>query len=169
MSTILDVDLNHEFWGHLDAARSAAYKEAANTGGAVITIEAAEIQAHAVCFIGTIPESAIDRKAESLGRRTLLGSFHTTWGAVLNPANQIGFLVVHQPVMFEPCSTESGDLCRVAVALERTFNTIPATILGPACCKKCRLPISAERLLARPGARLCTNCQATSERNPNGN
>jgi len=169
MSTILDVDLCHEFHGHLEAARSAAYMEAANTGGAVICVESAEILAHQVCLIGTIPESAIDPKAQQKDPTPSLVSFHTTWGAVLSPDGLMGFLVARQPVTFGACSTVSGDLCRVAVPLDRTFNTIPSTILGSVCCKKCRQPISRERLLARPGARLCTICQATSERTHNGN
>jgi len=160
VSTILDVDLNHEFWADLQAARSAANREAANTGGAVVRIEAIEIQAHKISLIGTIPLTAIDRDEGHRERSPSLGSLHTTWGAVLNPSREFGFLVVHHPVTFKPCSNESDDLCRVAVVLDRTFNTIPNTALGPVCCKKCRQPISRERLLARPGASLCTTCQA---------
>jgi hypothetical protein len=53
MSTILDVDLHHEFWDGLENARNAAYKEAANTGAAVISVDAVEIEARQVSFIGT--------------------------------------------------------------------------------------------------------------------
>jgi hypothetical protein len=134
-----------------------------------VCVESVEIQAHKVCLIGTIPECAIDRKEVREDRSPSLGSFHTTWGAVLSPGRQLGFLVVRQPVSFEPCSTDSSDLCRVAVALDRMFNTIPTTVIGPICCKKCRRPISAERLLVRPGAGLCTACQGGKEGIPNGN
>ena len=164
MSTIFDVELPHEFWGDIDSARNAALKEAANTGGAVVFVESAEVQSHEVCLVGTISASAIDNREQGQTRGPALGSFHSTWGAVLNPSDLLGFLVVRHPITFEPCSTEADDLCRVAVPLNRTFNTIPNTVLGPVCCKKCRQPIPINRLLAKPGAKLCTACQVSNER-----
>jgi hypothetical protein len=164
MSTILDVELHHEFWEDIDSARNAALKEAANTGGAVVSIESAEVQSHEVCLVGTIPASAINSREQGQTRGPALGSFHSTWGAVLSPSGHLGFLVVRHPITFEPCSTGPHDLCRVAVSLDRAFNTIPNTVLGPVCCKRCRRPIPINRLLAKPGAKLCTACQASNER-----
>lgn len=169
MSTILDVDLCHEFWADLGAAEQGAQKEAANTGGAVVCVETIDIRAHEVSFIGSIPECAIDVEVAPEKQSISLGSFHTTWGAVLRPSQLLGFLVVRHPINFKSYATRVADLRKVAVTLGRTFNTIPTTVLGPVCCRKCQLPISPERLRARPGAHLCTACQASNEETFYGN
>jgi DksA/TraR C4-type zinc finger protein len=161
MPTILDVDLSHEFWGDVESARRAAAIEAANTGGAVIGIDAVEILPRSLTFIGTIPESAI-ANPDPTGP-TRLGSFHTTWGSVLNPAGIIGFLVVGHPVRCSGREINDSGLSRVSVSLDRTFTTIPTRTLGPVCCARCRQPISAERLRALPATRVCTGCRAISE------
>jgi len=169
LSTIFDVLLHHEFWGDMSAAENAAYKEAANTGGAVVRVETVDIQARQVSFIGSIPEFAIDGEVASESRSNLLGSFHTTWGAVMTPGSQLGFLVVRHPLNLESYTPGASDLRRIVVTLDRTFNTIQPTVLGPVCCRKCKQPISPQRLRARPGTHLCTACQASNEEIFNGN
>jgi hypothetical protein len=161
MPTILDVDLSHQFWGDVESARKAAAVEAANTGGAVIGIDAVEVLPRSLTFIGTMPEQACANADSTSSPR--VGSFHTTWGSVLNPAGIIGFLVIGHPVRCR--SREIGDsgLSRVSVSLERTFTTIPTCTLGPICCVRCRQPISTERLRALPATRVCTTCRAISE------
>src|SRR5271165_4224709 len=95
---LLDVALKHEFWGSIKDAEGAAFKEAANTGAAIVAVKAIDIEAHRVSFVGVISESAIDGASSAEGGDTCLGTFHTTWGAVLNPAQDLGFLVVRHPV-----------------------------------------------------------------------
>jgi hypothetical protein len=161
MPTILDVDLSHQFWGDVESARRAAAVEAANTGGAVIGIDAVEILPGSLTFIGTMPESAIANPDSNGSSR--LGSFHTTWGSVLNPAGIIGFLVIGHPVRCKAREITDSGLSRVSVSLDRTFTTIPTRTLGPVCCARCRQPISAERLRALPTTRVCTVCRTISE------
>jgi hypothetical protein len=168
MSTILDVDLHHEFWPDLKEARTAALVEAANTGGVVISVDAVEIQPQSVTFIGTVPELALN-SASSWRCGTRLGSLHTTWGSVLRPAGIIGYLVVGHPITCQSYETKDPDFRRVAIKVDRTFTSIPTAALGPLCCAQCRQPIPSERLRAIPGVRVCVTCQTAREEIHHGN
>jgi hypothetical protein len=162
MSTIFDVDLCHRFWGGLEVAKSAASMEAANTGAAVIAVDAVEIHPSCVTFIGTLPDLAVARTDVSFKPRRI-GSFHTTWGSVLHPAGTIGFLVAGHPLNYLAYESNDPKVRRVAVSVNRTFTTIPTGNLGPICCTKCRQAISPKRLSAIPGVRVCLTCQTQRE------
>lgn len=170
MQTILDVKLPHHFWGNLAEAKLAAQCEAANTGAAVICVDAVEISDRVVRFIGDMPAAAADESLDVRESTLRPGAFHTTWGAVLNPAGQIGFLVLPHPVPTAFCSmADSEDQVRVEVAFDRIFDSAPATVLGHFCCRSCKRPISPERLRALPGTQLCTDCKSRKEEELNGN
>jgi DksA/TraR C4-type zinc finger protein len=162
METIIDVDLNHRFWPNLGAAREAAAIQAANTGAVVATVESVEIQSHQVTFVGTVPESAVSG-CVGLSARPRLRSFHTTWGALLNPGSLMGFLVIAPPLNCRSFDADIPEVSRIALAVPRMFATIPPKHLGKVCCCECRQPISLARLQALPGARLCTGCQRQKE------
>jgi len=170
VETTLDVELHHQFWESDESARLAALKEAANTGAAVISIDSVDIQSTNVSFVGTIPEAAIDCTNPGSRTEPRLGTFHSTWGAVLRPKVHLGYLVVQHPITFDRCiDSTTSDLARVAVTLKRIFHTVPVTALGPVCCKRCNHPVSAKRLAAIPGTKLCTNCQQSFEEMHHGN
>ncbi len=170
MATILDVDLRHAFWGNLEDAKRAANAEAANTGGAVVEVTALELGCSTASFIGILPESALDDDAPAPQRTSqFLGAFHTTWGAVLDPSDRLGYLVLRHPIKLRPCLAREDGLCTIAVTMPRAYRTIPATNVGPVCCMKCRRPISPERLRALPNTRRCTECQSQIEEIQHGN
>ncbi len=170
MQTILDVNIPHHFWGDLNEARSAAQREAANTGAAVVSIDAVEVRARFVRFIGSMPAGAAEQNVPRASRHVDPGSFHTTWGAVLNPRELIGFLVIPRPIAEELCSPPDADNhVRFEVAIERSCGSAPVAVLGHTCCRGCKQPISPERLRARPNTQFCTACQSKKEEEANGN
>lgn len=163
MEPLLDSDLHHKFWGDLQAAQNAACREAANTGGAVVAVDAVEIQLKSILLIGTVPEPALTDESTPQCALAPIRSFHTTWGAVLHPSGIIGYLVLGRPVRCRPRAGLDFDLARIAVRVERKFTSIPVGHLGPSCCAVCSRPIPAERLEAMPTARLCVMCQEHRE------
>jgi hypothetical protein len=163
LATIIDVELDHHFAGSLAAAREAAAVEAANTGGAVLIVEAVDVGDHKVTFIGTLPEMVLKKQSDAEVAMPQARSLHTTWGAVLAPSGTIGFLVLAQPVLCRSHEADSPAQRRIAVSLPRAFSTVSPVTLGPVCCIQCRRPISQERLKAVPGKRICLTCQKLKE------
>lgn len=168
IDTVLDARLRHSFWGDLGLAKDAAYKEAANTGSAIITVDAVEIQPRSIRFIGSVPEPVVGGDQHAAFSSSPVRSFHTTWGSVLSPSGVIGYLVVARPLVPRARTTAGREANRVALTVQRTFTTIPVGVLGPVCCAACRLPIPSERLAAVPGVHLCVTCQSLREENTNG-
>lgn len=167
MNTVLDLELDHHFTGSLEAAAEAASVQAANTGAAVLTVQAIELETHKATFIGTLPDGAV-AASTSLGvSAPRVRSLYTTWGSMLRPSGTIGFLVVSQPVVCHPYEAEDPHLCRVAISVPRALETISPSTLGPVCCVRCRRPIATERIKAMPGARTCVTCQRQREENQN--
>jgi hypothetical protein len=163
MATILDLSLRHTFWPDLEAAKRAAYAEAANTGALILKVDAIEVRQSTITFIGTIPDQTSSDDRAPARYACPVRSLQTTWGAILRPSGILAYLVIGRSLS---CSRRSGGLSsssRAAVAVERTFTTIPSGNLGALCCAVCRVPISAARLSALPDAKLCVTCQALTE------
>lgn len=160
---ILDVELEHRFAESSDAALKAALIEAANTGAVVLALEAVDVEAHRVTFIGTLPDLALTAESGATTGRWQIKSLHTTWGAVLAPSGNIGFLLLAQPVLCRSYETDDPTLRRVAVSLPRAFATVAPVTLGPICCVLCRRPIPTDRLKAIPGKKVCLTCQQQKE------
>lgn len=162
METFLDAEIHHTFWGDLEAAKHAARAEAANTGGALMDVDSVEIQPTRIAFIGAVPEAIGDLVA-SAARYTEIGSFHTTWGAVLQPSGILGYLVLRPPLLCAGTARSEKDSRRLAVHARRSLKSIPNVILGHPCCVGCRSPIPPERLRAVPNTRFCSYCQSSRE------
>jgi hypothetical protein len=163
MNTVLDVELDCHFTESLDAAALAASIQAANTGAAVLSVDAIELGNRRATFFGTMPDRAVTPR--SVGEATMprIRSLYTTWDSVLHPSGTIGFMVLSQPVVCDSHEAEDPALCRVAISVPRVFATVPPSILGPVCCSRCWRPISIERMKAIPGMRTCVTCQKQSE------
>jgi Prokaryotic dksA/traR C4-type zinc finger len=169
MHTFLDTDIEHAFWGGPNIARTRALFEAANTGGALLQVHSIEIQELSLVFVGTIPRAAIERQRQTRrGRPSIraqgLGTFHTTWAALIRPSDIIGFFVVWRPVTFtgQVLSTDQGTI-RVMMEVRRSFSSIASAFIGPICCIECNEAIAEGRLKAIPGVRTCVICQRRKE------
>ncbi len=162
MEAILDVDLRHSFWPSLSAAQSAAAIQATNTGAIVVAVDSLEIQPNHLTFVGTVPESALAHRIE-YSAQPKPRSFHTTWGALLNPESLLGYLVIGYPLNCRSFDADNAWVSRIALSIPRAFATIPSGHLGKLYCCECRQPISLARLQALPGARRCTDCQRQKE------
>ena len=170
MHILLDAEVWHSFWATLETAKRRAFLETANTGGAILEVCSIEIQRPSLVFIGSVPTAALEIGPRvSRGRPRIrsqgLGTFHTTWGALMKPEDTIGFFVLRQPVTLRggyPPS-DGQEVTRVAMEVKRRFSSIPPGFIGPQCCVDCNEAISAQRLKAIPGVRTCTNCQRLKE------
>lgn len=169
MKVILDVEIPHAFWGSLEVAKRRGMVEAANTGGILLEVRAIEIRGSVLVFVGTIPMGAIEKGPKvGQGRVTIrsrgLGTFHTTWGALMRPEDTVGFFVLQRPVtgVGGRISNEL-DTLRVAMEVKRRFGSMSSSFIGPVCCVECNEAISEQRLKIIPGVRTCTNCQHIKE------
>lgn len=168
LDTILDASVPHIFWGDLQAAKRASCAEAANTASVILRVDAIEVQIDSVTFIGAMPDVALEPR-EISGRATrLIGTLHTTWGALLYPAGIIGYLVVTRLIAGRAQVIRSAEVNRAALSVKRTFRTMPPMNLGPICCHVCRLPIPDVRLKATPNSKLCVSCQTMREEKNDG-
>lgn len=163
MDSILDAAIHGEFWEDTATARQKAVLEAVNTGSAVVTVDAIDVEAGYVTLIGTVPECVFASASPRLLGRPGVRSFHTTWGAILKPDGPLGFAVVRQPLNSRPAASTTAEHCRVALRVQRRFRTLPQGTLGLICCSTCRIPIPADRLQALPGTRICHDCQEKKE------
>lgn len=170
MDILFDAKLWHSFWADLETAQRRAFLEAANTGGAILEVCSIEIQRSSLVFIGSVPTVALEiGQREGRGRPRIrsqgLGTFHTTWGALMKPEDTIGFFVLRQPVrLVGGCPpAEEQEIIRVAIDVKRRFASLPPGFIGPVCCLVCNEAISELRLKAIPGVRTCTNCQCLKE------
>lgn len=169
MDTLLDAEVEPAFHGSLETARRRAGVEAANTGGVVLEAHAFEARGNSLTIIGAIPAEAFEARSAAVeGRPKIhsfaLGRFHTTWRALLEPEDPIGFLVLQQPVTLIAGSHPDKDTALVATDLKRRFAALPSSFtLGPRCCADCNEVIPEQRLKAVPGTRTCTRCQNRRE------
>jgi hypothetical protein len=168
---LLDAPLLHRFYGSIDKAEYAASREAADTGGIVLRVKSLRIEPNRVVLTGQIPATALvlegsPEAAPYLSARSI-GNFHLTWASIHQPVAgaDIGHLVLQTPVAVTRRLPESedGDHCWVALAVERTFHTLPVGTIGAACCARCNRPIPQPRLLAVSNTRVCTDCQQKKE------
>lgn len=156
----------------LEEAYEAAVFEAANTVGVVLRVKSIRIGPNFLIVTGLVPVKALvfDNRIEFSGRLRprSIGSFHQAQSSYPQPntAEDLGYLVLQTPVVSSQVDpkSEDGDSCWVAVAIERTFHTLKPGCVGAVCCALCNRPISQQRLLAVPDARLCTDCQREKEK-----
>jgi len=170
MDILLDAEICHSFWTNLETAKRRTFLEAANTGGAILEVCSIEIQRLSLVFIGSVPTAALETGPRAgRGRPRIrsqgLGTFHTTWGALMKPEDGIGFFVLRQPVglLGGYTSSDEQQATRVAMEVKRRYTSMPPGFIGPVCCVNCNEVISEQRLKAIPGARTCTNCQRLKE------
>jgi hypothetical protein len=168
--TVLGAPLLQKLSISLPTAERRASREAADTGGIVLCVRSIRIEPNRVVLTGLIPSAALAFEhpgefAAYLQPRSI-GNLHLTDSSFLsNTGDEVGYLVLHTPVTAKGLLPESedGDAYWVALAVERTFHTLPATSIGAVCCAGCNRPISSQRLLAVPSTRVCTNCQQKKE------
>jgi hypothetical protein len=167
---IYDTSLLYKFCTSLPAAEQQALREAADTGAIVLRVKSLRIEPGCVVLTGVIPSAALVFEHPSefpayLQPRSI-GTLHLT-GSSLHPntGDEVGYLVLQTPVTAVGLLPESedGDSYWVALAVERTFHTLPPGSIGTPCCVRCNRPIPQQRLLAVPNARFCTNCQQKKE------
>src|SRR5262245_13407481 len=156
MHTFLDTDIEHAFWSGPNIARTRALFEAANTGGALLQVHSIEIQELSLVFVGTIPRAAIERQQTSRRRPSIsppgLGTFHTTWAALICPSDILGFFVIWRPVTFTGQALfRDLDTVRVTMEVRRSSPSIASAFIGPICCIECNEAIAEGRLKAIPG------------------
>jgi hypothetical protein len=167
--TLLAAPLFPRFCASLPTAEQQAAREAADTGGIILRVKSIRIEPNRVIFTGLIPSTALffEHPAEFPGylQPRSIGSLHITGSSLQPGTDEVGYLVLHTPVTATGLVPESedGDACWVALAVERTFHTLPPSFIGVACCTRCNRPISRQRRLAIPSTRVCTNCQKQKE------
>ncbi|MGI8743674.1 MAG: TraR/DksA C4-type zinc finger protein [Bryobacteraceae bacterium] len=169
--TLLDAPLLHKFCASLSTAEQQASREAADTGGIILRVKSIRVEPNCVILTGLIPSTALVFEHPSefpayLQARSI-GNLHLTESS-LHPetGGEIGYLVLQTPVAAAGLLPESedDDSYWVALAVERTFHTLPPCSIGAVCCARCNRPISQQRLLAVPNTRACTNCQRKKEK-----
>ena len=156
------------YWCDLVEAANRAANEAVNTGGIVHRVISIELGPQFVRFIGVLPPGAVEFKSsENLIRPKLVchgvGTFHTTWGAIIKPDETIGFMVLQHPVLLIGPKPDDSDLVYAPVFVRRSVCSIPETVLGLVCCVQCNKPIAQKRLEAIPGVRICRRCKEEKE------
>lgn len=169
--TLLDAPIPHRFCGSIGEAQSLALREAADTGGVIFRVRSFRIDPGRVVLNGLIPAGAavFGRPCEAAGylQPRSLGNLHLTWGSLVHPGAEgdLGFLVLQAPVAVpqRPAESEAGGSLWVALAVGRTFDTLPVGSIGAACCVRCNRPISEQRLKVLANARVCTGCQQRKE------
>jgi len=165
--------LPYKFWPSSLTAEQQAFREAADTGGVVLRVKSLRVEPKCLVITGLIPSAILvlqnpSELSSHLQPRST-GNLHLTWSSLLHPAvcEEVGYLVLQTPVAVASLLSESedADFYWVALAIERTFHTLPPGSLGAVCCARCNRPISRERLLAVPGTRVCIGCQQKKEKN----
>jgi hypothetical protein len=170
--TFLDAPMFHKFCASLPTAEQQASREAADTAGIVLRVKSIRIEPNCVVLTGSIPSTALvfEHPAEfpAYLQPRSIGNLHLTTSSLHpNTDDEVGYLVLQTPVAAVGLLPESedGDSYWVALAVERTFQTLPPGSIGAVCCARCNRPISHQRLLAVPNTRVCTNCQQKKEKN----
>jgi hypothetical protein len=148
-----------------DPGESLALKAAANTGALIMPVRSIRRSESRVLFVGELPLAALDGSLEvSDGpirvKAQDLGPFYPASAHT----DLVGFLLLHRPVRLISGAVPDSEE-RVAVAVAGSPELLPPTIpsLGPVCCTRCNKPIPKRRLLAVPGATMCTSCQSEKE------
>lgn len=169
---MLDAPLLHKICASLPAAEQQAAREAADTGGIVLRVKSIRIEPNSLVLSGLIPSTALvfEHAAEfpAYLRPRSIGNLHLT-GSSLQPksaSDELGYLVLQTPVVAAGLLPESedDDAYWVAIAVQRTFHTLPPGSIGAVCCACCNRPISQQRLVAIPNTRVCTKCQQKKEK-----
>jgi hypothetical protein len=153
------------------AAEQQALREAADTGGIILRVKSLTIERHRALFTGLIPSIALVFQHPSEFPAYLqprwVGNLHLTEGS-FHPGvgGDVGYLVLQTPVATAGLLPESedGDLCWVALAVERACHALPPVSIGAVCCARCHRPIAQQRLMAVPNTRFCTYCQQEKEK-----
>jgi hypothetical protein len=173
---MIDDLLLHRFCDSLHSAEREAGREAADTCGIVLRVKSIRIEPNRLVLTGLIPANAFvfEHPSESTGYlqpRSIGNLYLTQTSPRASAGNEIAYLVLHTPVAAEGLLSESedGDAYWVAIAVERTFQSLPPGSFGAICCARCHRPISHQRLLAVPNTRVCTNCQQKKEKNDRSN
>src|SRR6266851_4098367 len=158
MQTLLDAPLLHTSCASLEAARQAALREAADTGGIVLRIKSLRLEPSYLVVTGVVPTSALvfEHPSEppahllprSIGTMRLASNSLVHTGA----SDEIGYLVLGTPVAVgdQLPESEDGDNSWVAISIRRALHTLEPNTFGPACCVRCNRPIPQQRLLAVP-------------------
>ena len=168
----IDASLPHRFCPSLLAAEQQAMREAADTAGIVLRVKSLRVESNRVVIVGLIPPTSLvfEHPPETPGylEPRSIGNLHLTWSSLLRPSanDEIGYLVLQTPVAAAGRLPESedDDSYWVALAIERTFHSMPPGSIGAACCARCNRPIPPKRLTAVPNTRVCTNCQQKKEK-----
>jgi len=169
MDIILDLKIIHSFWGSIGAAKRQAMREVANTGGVILDVCAIEVRDPSLIFVGSLPTATIEPESSPTpGRRKIrpaaLGTFHTTWGALIRPMDSIGYFVLRQPLSFlGTLPPPEASTLLVAMEIERHFKSMQLGFIGGVPCISCNELIPEQRLMAIPGVRTCTTCQSVKE------
>lgn len=162
----------HKFCASLPVAEQRASREAADTGGIVLRVMSLRIEPDCIVLTGLIPSTTFvfEHTSEFPGylRPRSIGNLHLTWSSLLhtNTSDEIGYLVLQTPVgsAGRLPESEDDDSFWVALAIERTYHTLPPGSIGAVCCVRCNRPIAEQRLKAVPNTRVCTTCQHNKEK-----
>jgi hypothetical protein len=172
-SALLDATLHHGFCASLVIAEQQAAREAADTGGVVLRVKSFRVESDSLVITGKLPIATFDfentstRLAGYIQPRAI-GKLHLTWNSLLHPKPQedIAYLVLQTPIWRKGRFSESedDDSHWVALSIKRSYHTLAPGSIGAVCCAHCNRPISQQRLIAIPNARICTACQQIKEK-----
>ena len=172
-AAIVDLALENRFWSSTQEAESAACREAANTGGAILRITSIRTESGRGVLSGRILSSVID--VDSSGHLDVpggyakprsLGTLHLTWRALLlgSGDTDIGYLVVQRPFGASRLpDSDDSDTCFVSVEVPRLLHSLGPLTIGIEVCRTCSRPIGQKRLNAVPSTKICTFCQELKE------
>jgi hypothetical protein len=166
-NTLLDAAVPHKFFASLPAALERAEQEAVDTGGIVLQVRSIAIEPGRLVATGLIPSKAVIWNEAAAGRflqPRSTGNLYLTWGSLIQPKQDIGYLVVQVPVIARQLpGSEDGAHCWASVAIPRSLSSLQVGIIGARCCSRCNRPIAPERLKALPTTRVCILCQQQKE------
>ena len=171
-SNLLDLPLENRFWSSLQEANTAAGEEAANTGGAIIRIEAIRVENARGVVSGRVASSAIDEAQHynlppGYAKPRSIGTLHLTWESLIRSRNDqdIGYLVVQRPFGASSLlDDEESGMCFVSVEIPRQLNSLRSFAIGATVCRLCSRPIDQQRLIALPTTKICKSCQESKEK-----
>lgn len=150
----------------LATALSLAYRAAANTSAVVMSVISVRQWGSHLLIVGEIPISGLEGRLKlSDGPIRAEARHYGPYYPVEGSGRPIGFLLLHRPVCLTSGSVAGDkDAVTVAVLVPRAVFQLNVPEVGPVCCLRCNQPIPEKRLLAVPGARLCTTCKSEEER-----
>jgi hypothetical protein len=174
MVGIFETAVRPVFMPNFNMTQVSSMEEASITSSLILTVRCVEVKHKAVFLKGDVPtellfsrmNSSVDPSIRQLTINVFhLGKFYTTWKAVLEGSQPIGFLTFYPPFeiirygldLFDDPG-EDTQVFHIAIRLDRIGESLPCKEIGRRMCEHCGQLIPYERLKAVPDVTACVSC-----------